>query len=149
VAIVDNLTGESNPVNPPLSGVFGAAFNVGEKEVSFAAVSAKNWFCKVSVPKTLLTSTATSGWTVKVDGASVPYTATENTTHTSLYIEHAQGSHMVEVIGTDVPNTSISIPSLPPTVIILFVLLGVASLTLALLDLRRTRKIWTTGQEIR
>ena len=102
VAIVDNLTGENSPVNPPSSGMYNAAFNADEKEVSFSAVSVKSWFCEVSLPKTLLSSEIPSEWAVKVDGASVPYTASENETHTSLYFEHFQGSHVVEVIGTEV-----------------------------------------------
>jgi hypothetical protein len=140
VAIVDNLTGQGSPQNPPLTGMFSAAFNASGKEVSFAAVSVKTWFCELSVPKTLLSSDVPSGWTVKVDGASVPYTATENTTHTSLHFEHEQGSHVVEVIGTNVANILIPIPSLPPAAIILIAFLGLASLALALLDLRKTRK---------
>ena len=140
VGIVDNLTGQNSPANPPLSGVFSAAFNVSEKNVSFAAVSVKTWFCKLSIPKTLLNSSVPSGWTVKVDGAPVSYTATENTTHTLLYFEQAQGSHVVEVIGTDVAKGPMPIPVLPLTAIMLAAFLGLTSLTLALLDLRKTRK---------
>jgi hypothetical protein len=140
VTIVDNLTGQNSPLNPPLSGMFSPGFNVSEKEVSFAAVSIETWFCRLSVPKTLLNGSATSGWSVKVDGASVPYTATENATDTSLYFEHAQGSHLVEVIGTGVATGPTHIPGLPLTTIMLIAFLGLAGLILALLDLRKTRK---------
>jgi hypothetical protein len=151
VAIVDNLTGQGSPANPPLSGMFSAAFNASEKEVHFSAVSVGAWFCELNVPKTLLSSNVSSAWTVKVDGAPISYTASENDTHTSLYFEHAQGSYVVEVIGTDVAKGLTPIPGLPPAVIILVAFLGLAGLTLALLDLRKTRKAldyktWNPGQ---
>lgn len=133
VGIADNLTGENSPANPPLSGMFGTVFNAGEKEVSFDAFSMNDWFCELEVPKTLLRSSSPSGWTVKVDGASVPYTATENDTHTLLYFEHGQGSHTVEIIGTEVATP------LPESPMMLVALLGLASLALVFLGLKRRK----------
>jgi hypothetical protein len=99
--IADNLTGVADPMNPPLSGVFGTVFNLHDKKISFSVLATENWFCRVSIPKALLRCAALSDWTVRIDGARVSDAATENATSTVLYFTSDEGNHTVEIIGTE------------------------------------------------
>lgn len=102
VEIINNLTGITNPPDPPQSGTFDLSFSRQDKKISFDEYSHKDWFCKITVPKELLRCDSLFDWTIKVDGASISYIVTENDTHTSLYFIHGNGTHIVEVIGTEV-----------------------------------------------
>jgi hypothetical protein len=97
VKIADNLTGELNPVNPPSSGLFNTGFNAEDKDVSFDAVTTKDWYCRVSIPMKLLRSPSLSNWTVRVDGTPASYTGTENETYTTIYIKYNRGNHTVQI----------------------------------------------------
>jgi len=139
VKIANNLTGVSNPTDPPLSGVFDTAFSMPDKKISFDALTIEDWFCQVSIPKELLRCNALSEWTIKVDGAPISYIATENATYTSLHFNHSKGNHTVEIIGTEI----IKAPDLAPPLILVaaVALLGLVSLTVALLDFKKTRRV--------
>lgn len=102
VKIINNLTGITNPPDPPQSGTFDLSFSRQDKKISFDEYSHKDWFCRITVPKELLRCDSLSDWTIKVDGASISYIVMENDTHTSLYFIHGNGTHIVEVIGTEV-----------------------------------------------
>jgi len=141
VKIVNNLTGESNPTNPPLSGVFGTTFSSNDKKISFDARTVGDWFCQLSVPKALLRCNALSEWTIKVDGTHIYYTPTENSTHTSLNFKHGKGNHTVEIIGTEIGAEIPVVPSPLLLFVIAAALLGLVALIIALIDLKKTRNV--------
>jgi hypothetical protein len=141
VNITDNLTGETSPVNPPSSGLFNTSFSISDKKISFEALTVKDWFCEVIVPKELLRCNTPSEWTIRVDGAPVPYTATENATCTSLSFTHDKGNHTIEISGTQaVMATPNNLPP-PPLLVATAAALGLVILTLALVDFRKTRNV--------
>ena len=140
VNIANNLTGETSPTNPPLSGVFSTVFSVSDKKISFDARTVEDWFCQVSIPKTLLKCTTLSEWTIKVDGNAVYYTATENSTHTLLNFTHGKGNHAVEITGTEIGAPLV--PSPPPLFVMAVVLLGLVALIVALIDLKKMRNMF-------
>lgn len=141
VKIENNLKGETNPTNPPLSGVFDTAFSLDDKKIGFDACTIEDWFCQLSIPKALLGCNTASEWTIKVDGTPISYTATENDTHTELYFEHCKGDHTVEMIGTEAIEGS-PLGFAPPVLLVAFAaLLGFITLTAALTDLKKTRKV--------
>jgi len=141
VKIVNNLTGESNPTNPPLSGVFGTTFSSNDKKISFDACTVGDWFCQLSVPKALLRCNDLSEWTIEVDGTHIYYTATENSTHTSLNFKHGKGNHTVEIIGTEIGAEIPVVPSPLLLFVIAAALLGLVALIIALIDLKKTRNV--------
>lgn len=140
VKIANNLTGESNPTNPPLSGVFDTTFSSNEKKISFDARTVEDWFCQLIVPKVLLRCNAPSEWSIKVDGTPIYYTATENSTHTLLNFKHGKGNHAVEITGTEIGAPLV--PSPPLLFVMAVVLLGLVALIVALIDLKKTRNVF-------
>jgi len=141
IKIVNNLTGENNPTNPPLSGVFVTTFSSNEKKISFNARTVSDWFCQLSVPKALLRCNTLSEWTIEVDGTHIYYTATENSTHTSLIFKHGKGNHTVEVIGTEIGAEVPVVPSPLLLFVMAAALLGLVALIIALIDLKKTRNV--------
>jgi hypothetical protein len=139
VDIANNLTGEYGSSLSPLSGVFDTAFNTSDKTISFDANGLENWYCEVSVPKTLLKCNNLTEWTVRVDDNPILYTATENDTHTLLLFEHDKGNHRVEIAGTE--SAPIDELALPIFFIVFAATLGLLALSGALLDFRNTRSI--------
>jgi len=102
VVIVNNLTGVSSPVDPPMSGTFDCSFDRDGKEISFNVASAKDWFVTMTIPRALLRCGDPYEWTVEVDGAPVSYAASANETHTSLYFVHTNGSSSIGITGLEV-----------------------------------------------
>jgi len=144
VEITGNITGVKNPTSFPESGVFNTAFSVQNKKLSFVALATEDWFCQVSVPKELLRSNASSQWTVKADGIPIPYTASENATHTALYFSLDKGNHVVEIIGTNVigensQNPILQNPNPSPLLVAAVASLCMVTLVAALADLKKTR----------
>jgi hypothetical protein len=140
VGLVNNLTGSKNAENPPASGVFDTNFSADDKKISLDIISQKSWFCQVNVPKSLLTCSTPSEWTIKADGVPLSYTVNENATHTLLYFEHDKGNHMIEIIGTEIPSGPPSNSAPSPILVIVTTLLGLFTLTAALLDFKKTRR---------
>lgn len=137
VGIINNLTGIENSPDSPLSGTFNTTLNIHDKNIGFDVLTTEDWFCAVNIPKALLKG----DWTIKVDGTSLPYTTAENATHTSLYFGHEKGGHTVEIAGTEIVN---GMPGGFPHPLLLAVtvaLLGLVTLTVALRDFEKTRKI--------
>jgi hypothetical protein len=148
VGIENNLRGVNGPSNPPLTGVFETAFSVDDKEISFDAHAVEDWYCQVSVPKTLLKCTILSEWIVNVDGSPMSYAATENSTHTLLQFEHSEGNHIVEIVATDIANGNPLDLGPPLHYFIVAMLFGFVTLTVALMDLKRTRKASTMPKSV-
>ena len=159
VQIADNLTGLVEATNSP-SGVFNQSFNMQNKAISFEVLAVKNWFCQVTIPKELLSCDYLFEWTVKIDGTPIPYNATESDTKTALYFTNAGGRHAVEVIGINVVGADSGPPSNPqnpfgpePVGPPAFLVMMAASLCLitlaaALVDLRRTRSIFSIWRSV-
>jgi len=82
VVIVNNLTGVSSPVDPPMSGTFDCSFDRDGKEIRRCGDPYE--------------------WIVEVDGAPVSYAASANETHTSLYFVHTNGSSSIGITGLEV-----------------------------------------------
>lgn len=140
IEIVNNLTGIQNAPDPPLSGTFNPAFSREDKKISFNEFSADDWFCEVTIPKTLLRCDVLSDWTVGVNGSPVFYAATENATHTLLYFTHSNGGYTVEVIGTEVVGSP-QPPLDPPLEFLTGVAIaGFIALMAAVLELRKIGK---------
>jgi hypothetical protein len=138
VQIADNVT-EVTKANAP-SGLFNAAFNASQKEIRFTVLSMENWSLQISVPKNLLTCNTTSQWTIKVDGTPIPYTATETAAATLLSFQRDQGNHTVEIIGTNILGENTPSPTLaPPLLVAIAASLSIATLLVALIDLKKTR----------
>lgn len=126
------------------SGLFNTTFSPQDKEISFDVLATKNWSLQVSVPKNLLTCSKTSQWTIKVDGTPIPYTATETDTATELSFQPNEGNHTVEIIGTSIPgdmqNPSPTQSLTPPSLLVAIAAsLSIATLLVALIDLKKTR----------
>jgi hypothetical protein len=100
VEMVNNLKGIQDAPDPPISGTFNTAFSQEDKEMSFNALSTEEWSYKITIPKPLLKCATVSDWTIKVDGVPTPYVATEDYSSTSLYFTHSNGTHTVEITGT-------------------------------------------------
>jgi hypothetical protein len=132
-----NATAPSELSNP--------TFNPQNKEISFSIMAATKGYLQVGVPMNLLKCNTTSQWAVKVDGTSIPYTATETATTTELSFQHDQGNHTVEIIGTDVLGESLQNPPpaqgpAPPSLLVLIAAsVCIATLLVALVDLKKTR----------
>jgi hypothetical protein len=138
VNIANNLTGEYSSSDSPISGVFDTAFNMTDKKISFEARGLRDWFCQVSVPKTLLACNASSEWTIKVDGNPISYTVVENSTHTSLLFENYKGNHKIEIIGTELALIGPHDLTLP---LLFIAIVGFVTLTAALIDLKKTKNV--------
>ncbi|MEM2145827.1 MAG: cohesin domain-containing protein [Candidatus Jordarchaeaceae archaeon] len=145
VEIVNNLKGLQNAEQPPVSGIFGTSFSMDDKEISFNIMSESAWFCQVNVPKSILTCSTPSDWTIKLNGTPISYTANENATHTSLYFEYDKGNYSIEIVGKEIPSEPppayTPSPSVPPLVLAATALLGFFALTVALLDFKKTRRL--------
>lgn len=137
VGIINNFTGIENSHDSPLSGTFNTTLSIHDKNIGFDLLTAGDWFCGVNIPKALLKG----DWMIKVDGTSLPYTTAENGTHTSLYFEHGKGSHTVEITGTEIVNEMPGDFAQPLLLAVAVALLGLATLTVALRDFEKTRKI--------
>jgi hypothetical protein len=146
VEIANNLTGVTAPDNPPVSGVFNATFSAQNKTIRFDALATEDWFCQVSVPKQLLKSAALSDWTVKVDGAPVYYNVTENATYTALYFGRDKGNHNVEITGTELSLGNPRNLAPPPLLVLVAASLGLVTLAVAIVDIRKTRSYKTRDE---
>ena len=102
VKIANNMTGVESPEDPPASGLFKHSFNQTDKEIGFDVVTKYDTYYNITIPKSLLRCNLTSEWIVKVDGEPVPFTPIEGDTYTSLYLEHHNGTHEIEIVGTEV-----------------------------------------------
>lgn len=137
VGIVNNFTGIENSPDSPLSGTFNTTLSIRDKNIGFDVLTTGDWFCGVNIPKALLKG----DWTIKVDGTSSPYTTAENGTHTSLYFGHERGGHTVEITGTEVVDGMPGVFPHPLLLAVTVALLGLVTLTVALRDFDKTRKI--------
>jgi len=137
VGIINNFTGIENSPDSPLSGTFNTSLNINDKNIGFDVLTTEGWFCGVNVPKALLRG----DWTIKVDGASLPYTTAGNVTHTSLHFEYGKGSHTVEITGTEIVNGMPGDFAQPLFLAVAVALLGLVTLTVALRDFEKTRKM--------
>lgn len=137
IGIINNLTGIENSPDSPLSGTFNTTLSVHDKNIGFDVLTTEDWFCGVNIPKALLKG----DWTIKVDGASLPYTTAENGTHTSLHFEYGKGSHTVEITGTGIVNGMPGDFTQSLLLAVTVALIGLATLTVALRDFEKTRKI--------
>jgi hypothetical protein len=140
VGIVNNLTGIQNAPDPPISGTFNPTFSREDKKISFNELSAYDWFCEVTIPKALLKCDALSDWTVRVNGSSISYAATENATHTSLHFTHENGSYTVEVIGTEAVESPQPPLGLPLEFLTGVAIAGLVALAIAIVELRKLGK---------
>jgi len=96
----------------PLEGVFIRFTVAGENNTG--------GFCRVTVPKGLLTSQ--NGWNVIVNDDPITFTIDENPENTILYFTYDHSQKIVEIIGTDaIPE----FPSWAPILIILIVVMVV------------------------
>lgn len=58
-------------------------------------------YCNITIPKTLLKSEPPSAWKVFLDGfLQLPHVATENETHTFIYMNYTYSSHGIQIQGT-------------------------------------------------
>jgi len=133
VSITHNATGTTNPS----SGVPQVLLNTGAKSLLFnltnkkaSSETSRQVFCNVTIPKTLVwLENPTDEWTVKVTGATVAFTKTEDSTNTYIYFTTtytgtATTTKLVEIIGTAV------IPEFQPlTIILILTMLAIAIIT--------------------
>ena len=98
---ISNLTGIYDPPDPPSSGLFDHTFSPQEKKMTFNVITHHDSFYKATIPKAILGSDNLSGWTVKIDGSPVPFVPTESPTDTSLQFIYHNGTHKIEIIGTE------------------------------------------------
>jgi hypothetical protein len=82
------------------STVTDIVFDQPNKQISFYVTGTAGTvgYCNVTIPTELLGGT----FIVLVNDVSVPYTPTQNSTHTFLYFEYPQSTQLVEIIGTTV-----------------------------------------------
>jgi len=64
-------------------------------------------FCNISIPKGLLNASSSGVWAILLDASSLPYTLTENGTHTFLYFTYAHSIHRVWIYARKVKTTLI------------------------------------------
>jgi hypothetical protein len=57
-------------------------------------------YCNITIPKALLKAESLSDWKVFLDGyLQLPYTPTENATHTFIYMNYTYSSHGIQIQG--------------------------------------------------
>lgn len=107
-------------------------FNVSSQMVSFNVTGSDGTpgFCRVAIPRELLWCDDIFGWTVRVNGTSVPIRIQEYAEYTYLYFTYSHSVQNVEVYGTQV------IPEFSSIIILL--LFMIATVTAAL-NYRRKR----------
>jgi hypothetical protein len=73
-------------------------------------------YCNITIPKTLLKAEPLEDWKVFLDGyQQLPYFATENDTHTFIYMNYTYSSHGIQIKG----NWAITELSLAPILLLL------------------------------
>lgn len=82
------------------STVSNFAFDQSERTISFNVTGSSSTvgFCNVTIPKELLDSP----FNVLVDDNSVDYTLNQNGTHSFLYFTYTHSTHKVEIVGTGI-----------------------------------------------
>ena len=88
-------------------------------------------YCNITIPKILLKAKPSSAWVVLLDGYSNPYIATENETHTFIYISYTHSGHRIQIRGTW---------AIPEYLIIMILLILIVGAMLVALFYRHTRK---------
>jgi hypothetical protein len=77
-------------------------FNPNTKSISFN-VTTSDGFCNVTIPKSLMKSDPLSAWVISIDGSNVTEpnrSITENTTHTFLWFNFTEGTHVIVITST-------------------------------------------------
>lgn len=113
--------------------IFDIKFNNTKKMISYdiASQTGTIGFCNVTIPKQLLRENVTSSWKVKLNGTDIPFTSTDNVTHSFIYFNVMYaGMSMIEIIGTEV------IPEFPTWMMLPVLMI----LTLLAIVLRKKRK---------
>ncbi|MEM3697728.1 MAG: PQQ-binding-like beta-propeller repeat protein [Candidatus Bathyarchaeia archaeon] len=106
------------------SSITNFNFNQSEKQITFqlSGEADESGYCNVSIPKTLLKG---EPWIVKLNGTNWNYTATENETHSFIYITYTFGSAFeVAIQGTWV------VPEFSSTIILTLCMLTILVITI-------------------
>jgi parallel beta-helix repeat protein len=118
------------------SAIEAFSFSQPEKQVSFNVTRPKyaQGTCNVTIPKELLQD---NPWIIRLDTNNITETTsiTESQTHTTIYLNIEQGSHIVQIIGT------IAIPELKtPTILIIFTSTTIISTVFTKLSKKETHR---------
>jgi hypothetical protein len=103
------------------SHVSNLQFNASLKQIMFtiSGETGTIGYCNITIPKTLLKAEPLETWKAFLDGyQQLPYTATENETHTFIYINYTYSNHEIQIQG------NWAIPELSPTTILLLLILS-------------------------
>ena len=101
------------------SHVSNLQFNASLKQIMFtiSGETGTIGYCNITIPKTLLKAEPLAAWKAFLDGyQQLPYIATENETHTFIYINYTYSNHAIQIQG------NWAIPELSPTILLLLML---------------------------
>jgi hypothetical protein len=103
------------------SHVSNLQFNASLKQIMFtvSGETGTMGYCNITIPKTLLKAEPLADWKTFLDGyQQLPYIATENDTHTFIYINYTYSNHEIQIQG------NWAIPEFSPATILLLLMLS-------------------------
>ena len=97
-------------------------FDQPNKQISYTIKGEKGTigYCNIIIPKKLLKAEPLSAWVITLDDTPIPYSITDNATHTFISFQFLHSIHTVKIIGTEV------IPEFPSTITLLLMLMGIS-----------------------
>jgi len=124
VTIVDHLVVADgitfHVVTESNSTVSGFNFTQELKRIAFNVTgsSGSEGFCNTTIPKQLLGGP----FIVQLNGVSISFISTENSTHTFIYFAYAHSQHRIEIVGSTV------IPEFPVFLIPMFIVITIIAM---------------------
>jgi hypothetical protein len=103
------------------SHISNLQFNASLEQIMFTVSGETETmgYCNITIPKTLLKAEPLEDWKVFLDGhQQLPYVATENETHTFIYMNYTYSNHGIQIQG------NWAIPEFSPAAILLLLMLS-------------------------
>jgi parallel beta-helix repeat protein len=116
-------------------------FNEAEKTITFnvSTLNSTSGFCRVTIPKQLLSCNTADEWQVFADTASLSYAIIETIDNTYTYFTYSNSTTTIQIKATH------AIPELRPTVLPILLTLATAALLLEKLNKKSKAKVKTTS----